>query len=265
MAIELLPQYRGVEVVPRARDYLIDGERYRRVSTITNVIDDGKSRGLMGWAKKETLKKVQEILRNPEVEGGLAQIFADGGSPAEYGAWVDRVMAAGKKAADAKRDAAADRGTCIHEEIRQALSPPYVERVISDECGHALNFIEDNGITVDAVEMTLWDPETKVAGTCDGIGRNREGERIIWDWKTGKGSYPQMVLQLGAYAQMLEWMTGDIVCEAYILKLSPNGCQPHPLNRSELLDGMAAFTSTYTNKMRFDVVRAWGRKKGWWR
>ena len=31
--LELLPQYQNVQVVPRARDYLVDGQRYQRVTT----------------------------------------------------------------------------------------------------------------------------------------------------------------------------------------------------------------------------------------
>ena len=250
--LKLLPEYQGVEVVPRARDYLIDRERYRRVSTILGVINKP---ALVPWAKRTTLERIEEILRNPEVEGGLAQLFADGPDSREYETWVDRVIAAGKKAADSS--AAADRGTRIHEEIRQALSPPYVERVISDECGHALNFLEDKKISVDAVEMTLWDTLYKIAGTCDAIGRDSEGRRIIWDWKTGSGPWPEMALQLGAYAGMLQLMTGESVHGAYVVKVKPDGYEPHYLDWSELTDAIDGFNDARALKNTMD--------KGWWR
>ena len=57
---------------------------------------------------------------------------------------------------------------------------------------------------------------------------------MLWDWKTGSGPWPEMALQLGAYARLLEpWHEVD---EAFIVKLSPEGAVKHsPDNLSEAI------------------------------
>lgn len=68
-----LPQYRDVVIEPCSQDYLVDGKSYRRVSSVLGIINKP---AMVPWAKRTTLERVGEILRNPEVEGGLAQFFA---------------------------------------------------------------------------------------------------------------------------------------------------------------------------------------------
>ena len=229
--VELLTEYRDVKVQQRAKDYLVDDVSYKRVSTILGVINKP---ALVPWAKKITLEKVEEILRNPEVETGLKTLFAEPVSSAaapEYNAWVDRLLVTVKSAADQKRDEAASRGTAIHQEITALLSEgvlhPGVEIPISDEANQALQFLTDLNIRVEATEMPLWDNALRIAGTCDAVGWDRGGRRIIWDWKTGSGPWWEMALQLGAYAGMLEGLTGVPVADAYIVKLKPETYEVH--------------------------------------
>ena len=229
--VELLPEYRDVKVQQRAKDYLINDVSYKRVSTILGVINKP---ALVPWAKKMTLEKVEEILRNPTSEVGLKALFAEPVSSAsqpEYNAWVARLLVTAKAAADQKRDEAASRGTAIHQEIAALLSegvlPPGVEIPISEEANQALQFLTDENIRVEATEMPLWNNALRVAGTCDAVGRDKGGHRIIWDWKTGSGPWWEMALQLGAYARMLEGLTGEPVADAYIVKLKPETYETH--------------------------------------
>ena len=55
----LLPQYRDVVIEQRSRDYLVDGQSYRRVSSVLGVINKP---ALVGWARNTTLERVEETL-----------------------------------------------------------------------------------------------------------------------------------------------------------------------------------------------------------
>ena len=224
----LLPQYQDVVIEQRARDYLVDGESYRRVSSVLGIINKP---ALVGWARNTTLERVEEILRNPDVQGGLADIFAEKPGTTtvgDYGEWVERVIASGKKAADQKRDTAADRGTSVHEEIRAVLEGTQPgERVISPQTDQALQFLADKDYEITALEMPVWNDDLEVAGTCDAVGVNRFGHPVVWDWKTGSGPWWEMALQLGAYASMLTRLTGEPVTEAFVVKLLPEDYEIH--------------------------------------
>ena len=254
--LELHPAYQNVEVKQRTRDYLIGNQKYQRVSTILGVINKPM---LVGWAKRMTLEKVEEVLRNDAVRDELVALHSDGNgdSQAIYEGWVERLIGAAKKASDERRDAAADRGTGIHEEVRAALElqeTDYSTVSTSAECEQAIQFVEDTGITVERLEMTVWDPSVTVAGTCDAVGWDAEGKLIIWDWKTGSGPWPEMALQLGAYAEMLEGMTGEMVTHAYIVKLMADRYEVHEVQ--DLTQAMMAFNTA--RKLQVAL------KSDWW-
>ncbi len=224
--LRLLSQYEDVEIKQRARDYLVDGVSYRRVSTALGII--GKP-ALVGWAKRTTLERVEERLLHPEVMDGLRTLSTEPGATADedYLGLVERLIADAKRAADDHRDAAAERGTSIHEEISERLSLPWEQRSARPEVNHALDFIADNSFEVEASEVALWDSDLQIAGTCDVVARDEAGRRVIWDWKTGSGPWWEMALQLGAYAGMVGRLTGEHPEEAYVVKLTPDGCTKH--------------------------------------
>jgi len=251
--VELLPEYQEVVVKPRARDYLIDGARYQRVSTMLGIINKP---ALVPWAKRTTLARVEEILRDPKVKAGLTQIFAETletGDLSDYDEWVDLVMDSGAKAADEARDEAADKGHNAHAQIAQRLNgEPEQEDGWAPQVGQALRFLSEWGLVVDQTEMTVWSPELEVAGTCDAIGHRIEGTRVIWDWKTGSGPWWEMALQLGAYAEMFRGLTGQAVTRAWIVKLLEDHYQVYPV-----LDLPAAWDAfkTATGLKRYSAVR----------
>ena len=253
IGLMLLPEYRNVTVKPRARDYLIDGNRYRRVSTMLGIINKPL---LIPWAKRITLERVDEILRNTDVQEGLREIFLRPNSTDiedEYRKWVDRVIAAGKAASDEVRDKAADRGKSIHEQVEDLLGSAPVRYEPRPEARHALRFIRQHQITIEALETTVWNDEWEIAGTFDGVGRLPDGRRIIWDWKTGSGPWWEMALQLGAYGHMLERLTGEEVAAAHIVKLHPDDYEEFPV--LDFADAKVAFYDAARLKRQGD--RTW--------
>ena len=230
----LLPQYRDVVVEQRARDYLVDGQSYRRVSSVLGVINKP---ALVGWAVKTTLERVEEVMRSAEVALDFGKLAAETVTNVErhgitgrsnYEEFVDRLMTTAKKAANERRDAAADRGTNVHEEIRAVLEGTQPgERVISPQTDQALAFLDDYPFEVSATEYAVWNDDLQVAGTCDVLGVNARGAQIVWDWKTGSGPWWEMALQLGAYAGMVHRLTGEPVADAYIVKLLEDRYEVH--------------------------------------
>ena len=163
----LRPEYQDAKIKTRARDYIIDGTKYRRVSTILGVINKP---ALVGWAKRITLEEVDRILRDEDTHDGLATLFADPTDVSDaYTGWVDRVIENAKLASDHKRDEAANKGTSIHEEIQSVLTDSE-DIALSPQAYHAVQYLQDNGITLEATELTVWDSTNRIAGTCDWVG-----------------------------------------------------------------------------------------------
>lgn len=235
-----LPQYQSVSAIKESKainfkdghteireEYKIDGVKFQRVSTILNVINKPK---LIDWAIDETLTATEEILKHPDFLADVRTLLeineydieqcADG-----QGKLIDAVIQLVRDRGQERRTAAADRGTTIHEEITDfVVSGRSVEdSFLSPQCEAAVRFLDHEGITMMDSERIVWFENWKIAGTIDGIGRNRNGELIIWDWKTGSGPWPEMALQLGAYAMFLEHLTGEEVAETLICKLTPDG------------------------------------------
>ena len=229
----------AAQIETRARDYLIDGRSYRRVSSVLGIINKP---ALVPWAAKQASEALVETLRDPHTRAGLADIVMSMGEHVEgpqYDGWVDRLADTVKRAADVKRDAAAKRGTDIHADVCYTIATRSTPETL--EVQQALAFIKNHNYTVEATEVTVWSELLGIAGTIDVVAREPEGNLVIWDWKSGSGPWPEMALQLGAYAMLLE--PSHQVDEAFIVKLSPEGAVKH--TPDDLPEAMSAFLRAY--------------------
>jgi hypothetical protein len=121
-----------------------------------------------------------------------------------YGVWKEDGEAAVVelvKAAPWKvRDAAADKGTLVHA-LAEATSLGQVPTVPENVAGYVLawsHWVEDFGVEFEAAEATCYSRSHRYAGTFDAIVNCRLGKLLI-DYKSGKGIYPETSLQLTAY------------------------------------------------------------------
>ena len=89
---------------------------------------------------------------------------------------------------------------------------------------------------VAASELTIWSPSDQYAGTIDQVCRNSAGHWSVIDFKTG-GAYPEAALQVAAYANALEELTGIPVDDAWILRIP----------RDQPQDGSPQFFTKYMN------------------
>lgn len=234
-----LPQYQSISAIKEVKtfvragreeireEYKIDGVKFQRVSTILGVINKPM---LLPWAVNETLTATEEILKHPDFLTDLKTLLEINEYDLEQcaegqGKLIDAVIQLIRDRGEERRTAAADRGTTIHEEISEFIvSGAKVEDAfLTPQCEAAVRFLDHEGITMTDSERIVWFEDWKIAGTIDSIGRNQNGELIIWDWKTGSGPWPEMALQLGAYAMFLEHLTGEEVAETIICKLTPDG------------------------------------------
>ena len=220
----LLPQHRGAEIALCPGDgYVVNGIAYARVTQVLGIINKP---ALLPWAGQRIAEAA--ISRLTSQEGmGWVQELCDRRDLDGYRKWVGREMRAATNAPTRERDAAAERGTGVHRELEMALATGVDKPPISQTALNGLEFITDHSYEVVGAEVMLWDDALQVAGTCDVVARNSDGELVVWDWKTSRGVWWEYALQLGAYAGMLGALTGEEVVEVMVLHLTPEGYTCH--------------------------------------
>ena len=261
-----LPQYQNTRILGKQSHYLIDGVRYRRVSTILGVIH----KHLGPWYRNMALGEVKAILDDPETVEALNVLFDTRPLPEEaapeqwlnwqqdYDGFVSRLLDAAKAAPEKVRDEKAEFGTNVHAELAEWLQDPLPFSCYSVQFQAARQFLDDYGITLDATEVILWDDLNQVAGTGDWVGRNRIGKRVIGDWKTGSGPWPEMALQLGAYGHMLTDLTGEGPWVGYIVKL-PGADSESETYEAHTLSSPTTASHAFRNAhaLKIDTERKW--------
>lgn len=226
--IELLPQYKDATIKNGRSWYDIDGVRHVRVTTSLNVINKP---ALVPWAIKNTTAKMRSVM-----ESGMGTTIDP--------VWIEEALTAAKSSSDDARDEAAARGNAIHEAIykwetlgERPDDPGIVQAVLAYDAWRATTSME-----VMASEMTVWSPTDQYAGTIDQVCRKTNGHWSVVDFKTG-GAYPEAALQVAAYANGLEELTGIPVDDAWILRIP----------RDQPLDGSPQF---FTKYMTSDHIQA---------
>lgn len=180
-------------------------ERYFRVTTI---IDSGIPKpALLGWAVKETaLYAINNIdllklhIAKDLDENGKLPPFDEKRKPTSEGCkeaykllWNSRWEMSQK---------AAQLGTDIHKAIETYVldkpAPEWRDEVRS-YLENAVKFLTDFEVLVEMTEASVFSRSQKYAGTLDMIAEIA-GQRWLVDFKTGSGVYPEVGLQMSAYA-----------------------------------------------------------------
>ena len=122
-------------------------------------------------------------------------------------------------------------GTIVHEWIEKFLDPEDdpMDLEVPEEPYEAYNaiiawckwrstkFAEMNAKFLER-EAMLYHPRG-FAGTCDAVLEAEDGSAILLDWKTSARISPDYGIQLGAYADAYEYVYGQVVSAAYIIRL----------------------------------------------
>jgi hypothetical protein len=127
-----------------------------------------------------------------------------------------------------KRDDAAAAGTLVHDlfeaHLRQLPLPPVPDDDIGKAArrgfANALAWLGSSGLVVESHERPLVSRRYRYGGTPDAVGRDSAGRHLLLDWKTSKGVYASMIIQMAAYRQLLAECEGVTVAGVHLVRFS---------------------------------------------
>lgn len=182
MDLNPLTDYPDVVRVDRKNGHYYKDAEGRRVPQVTSVLSKGIPKNLTGWAARTAARKAYDLMTVGNLHG-------------------EELIEAASKAPYQHRDSAGRRGTTVHDFAEQicfgrqdAIPPdilPWAQGVI--------DFMDRSLVRPVAVEVVVWNDDPFYAGTVDLLSEREGGELFLVDWKTSKGVYIEMALQLAAY------------------------------------------------------------------
>lgn len=214
---------------------------------VTSIVGMLPKPFLTFWAAKMAAELAVDSLEFVE------QLMERGGRPAA----VQYISGASRRYTKERSDI----GSEAHDLFERMIRGQNVGFVSRDMAPYERQF----GEFLDAVqpelvraEQVAWSPTHKYAGSFDGMLRLRLDERgkpdpqgepalVIADWKTGKSTYPDVALQMAAYAHADQVISPDGVAEpmpefdgAVVLHITPDVCALKPV-RIDKADVFAQF------------------------
>lgn len=188
--------------------------------SVTNIIDNGVPKpALVHWSAREVAACAMESLPR------LVRVRGAGAREAERD-WLAR-------AAERKRDTAANLGGAVHDALEASILgqpwPAPTEEQAPFLAAFA-NFLHDWSPVFEATELVVAHPDHGWAGKADAwMELPRLGPAtVLADWKTGRGIYGEVGLQLAAYRRArVAWLrdgtevTPPAATTAYAVHLRP--------------------------------------------
>lgn len=175
----------GLVFYPKSHRYKLDGAW---VPGVTTLIGKGLPKpALPYWSAKTVAEWVAD---NPDLTEDLKRMGGRGPAVAFL-----------KELPWQARDSAAIRGTDVHglaERLTHGESVDVPEH-ISGYVQACVDFLDEWGFEADITERPCASRKWGYAGTMDAIGTLRDGRRVIADWKTSSGVWPEAAVQLSAY------------------------------------------------------------------
>lgn len=169
---------------------------------------------------------------------------------AKWGVWADR-----------KVKAATDIGTDFHksiEDVNYIVKTLRTARMSENFWQWAAN----KGLKVKASELHVVSEMYQYHGTFDAVGylKDKPKTLCLFDWKTSSGIYPDMGLQLAAYAQAYKEQTGIEIKRGIIVHVSKD--KPHhKVTVKEYTLGKRLFKKFVKRKMEFDAMKEAGNNE----
>ena len=160
------------------------------------------SRPAQGYknAAGDRIPGVTTIIGRFKESGGLLQ-------------WAFRQGQSGAPSLYTERDKAAEAGTLAHDMIECHIlnKAPVLFSGPDEIFTKALNAFnqfkewrEQTRIEIVATEKSYVSERHQFGGTVDAIGRDMKGRIVLLDWKSSNAVYTDMLIQLAAYALLLE-------------------------------------------------------------
>jgi hypothetical protein len=213
------PQY-TVELVEkgRSRYYAVRrGDSVERVKSVTQILDVVVNKpALQRWYAKTTAENIQAALMERLKGEESKRIVLNR-------AWIEEVIAEGKKRPKAVASEAAGLGTLCHacfEAIVNVKPLPEIPEYIKPAVHEFARWFRTSNIKPLATELRVASVAHLYGGTLDFLGE-RGGSYGIIDYKTSNGIYTEMALQAaGGYKAAVEEMYGIKIAWVEIVRFS---------------------------------------------
>lgn len=196
------------------RWYAYEGKDFPSVTTMLKCLDKP---ALVGWAAKSVAEYAAK---------NYQQIYAIASE--DEGAAIDLLKGTPWR----ERDKAASLGARVHAIAAAGGKPNAEEKPFVDQW---LKFLKDTQAEVIAQELIVVNTVIGYGGTADLILKNKAGEHVMLDIKTGKSVagrdglvYPEIRLQLNAYAHADVGLPVTID-KAAVLHIQRDGYDVHPV------------------------------------
>ncbi len=130
--------------------------------------------------------------------------------------WAFKQGQSGASTLYEQRDKAAEAGTIAHDLIECFIlgqTPPVVnaDQQIMEKASNAFRqfceWHEQSRIEIIATERVYVSEKYQFGGTVDAVGKDAKGRIVLLDWKTSNAVYQDYLIQLAAYALLLEECT----------------------------------------------------------
>lgn len=194
---------KAARTVSRGRIYAIGGQSYWSVTTIIKAGIPAPA--LAGWqartiaeyavANHRTIAAMLEAVRLRRTDDGATFVVSD---PDAVTAAVDWLKGSPWRESTRKMEL----GSAIHREaeaLQLDIPRPEPPLTVAAYVQSFRNFLDDFSPTVEMTEATVYSPKESYAGTLDAI-MSIADRRLLIDFKSGKDIYPDVALQLAAYA-----------------------------------------------------------------
>lgn len=153
-----------------------------KVPSVTTIMNEYAKPWLGPWMSKEAAKFASE---------NLDSLMA---MPRE--AVYDIINRASRR----KSESSMGKGTKIHEALDSFLKNEPVDIDALPQIGAGIAFLQDHVAEVIYTEATVFNLTYQYAGTLDNVSRLTDGRIAVIDYKSGARIYPEVALQLSAYA-----------------------------------------------------------------
>ena len=131
------------------------------------------------------------------------------------------------------RDEAADIGSLVPAMIERHYAGEDIQNLLFDQPAEVAlrasrafaNFLDwytGQSLTAVELERPLVSENLKFAGTFDMLARHARGHLTLIDWKSSKGLYAEVPIQLAAYRLLLQEHGSDVQ-DAHALRISKSG------------------------------------------
>lgn len=149
------------------------------------------------------------------------------------------------------RDKAAESGTIAHDMIEAHIlgrdhTPPACDADVLRRAENAysqyLEWRDNTRLEILATETPYVSERYQFGGTIDAVGRDNRGRIVLIDWKTSNSVYSDYLIQLAAYALLLEECKPEYTPAAFhLLRVAKESADFAHHFYGELEDGKKAF------------------------